>query len=149
MKLMWSNPQFIGRKSHAGKEVTQRSHRESQTKLGRNECPVPTLSPSPPQALGPPHLTPPQCLPIQGKKLDSKPEAEISSPGGKVKQPQSSLCVTKLRTKLSKYPRTIRSSNLTVRGETCYLGRHEWQVRRHRATTKKGSKEQCGDVRLC
>lgn len=30
---MWSNPQFIGRKSHTCKEVTQSSHRESQTEL--------------------------------------------------------------------------------------------------------------------
>ena len=77
-------------------------------------------------SLLPPHRpsvlpTPPQCFPIQGKDLDSKPEAETSSPGWKVNQPQSSLCVTNLWTKLSKLPGTTRPSNFTVGGETFYL----------------------------
>lgn len=142
--MRWSNPQFTGRKSHACKEVTQRSHTESRTELGWECLPwYHSLSLSP-QALCSAHPTQVLSDLRQGTRQAARGRDFLSRPKGQTTQ--SNLCVTKTLTKSLKLPRTTRFSNFAVDEKLAI-----WQawVASKENDSKKGLKEYFRKIRQC
>lgn len=118
---MWSNPQFIGRKSHACKEVTQRSHRESQTELGWEYLPC-TYSFPLPTAQCSVHPTPVPSDSKQGTRQPARGRDILSRTNGQITQSIEQPVRHQTVNKVVKTSKNYKVQGLCCRRETYLAG---------------------------